>query len=173
MSLSREDVLRELELLPVWQLRSPAPEPAPVPISVPIATPSPQTNLRVIISEDAQYLFLLEALKTSEEETLLQNMLKAMHAKPRVDIGLQAVADLNSYQAKIIIAMGEVAAQAIGLQTNNHAASSPDEMRAKVHQTAFGAVIVTFSPAHLLQNPADKARAWQDLCTAKSVTQVL
>ena len=173
MSLSREDVLRELELLPVWQLRSPAPEPAPVPISVPIATPSPQTNLRVIISEDAQYLFLLEALKTSEEETLLQNMLKAMHAKPRVDIGSQSIADLNTHKAKIIIAMGEVAAQAIGLQAKLHAASRPDEMTSKVHQTAFGAAIVTFSPAHLLQNSADKARAWQDLCTAKSVTQVL
>ena len=175
MSLSREDVLRELELLPVWQLRSPAPNISPSPelAPEPIATPSPQTNLRLIVSEDAHYLFVLEALKTSEEETLLQNMLKAMHAKPRVDIGLQAVADLNWYQAKIIIAMGEVAAQAIGLQTNNHAASSPDEMRSKVHQTAFGAAIVTFSPAHLLQNSADKARAWQDLCTAKSVTQVL
>ena len=177
--MTREDILRELELLPVWQLRAPAaslqatPTLAPEAVSVPTAAQTLQTNLRIIVSEDAHYLFLLEAPKTSEEETLLQNMLKAMHAKARVEFGLQAISDLNTYQAKVIIAMGEAAAQAIGLQANSHAASSPDEMRAKVHQTAFGAVIVTFSPAHLLQNPADKARAWQDLCTAKNAIQAL
>lgn len=160
MSLTREDVLRELELLPVWQLRAPALEPAPVAPDAPTLTPP--INLRMILSDDAHYLFLLAPLQSSEEETLLQNMLKAMYAKPRVDISLRGIADLSTHQAKIIIAMGEIAAQAIGLQANSHAASS------QVHQTAFGAAIVTFSPAHLLQNGADKARAWQDLCLAKS-----
>lgn len=158
MSLSREDVLRELELLPVWQLRAPALRPAPV---TPEA-PTPPMALRMILSDDANYIFLVEALKSQEEETLLQNMLKAMQAKPRVDTSLQGISDLSAHQAKIIIAMGESAAQAIGLQANSGAATS------QVYQTAFGAAITTFSPAHLLQNGADKARAWQDLCLAKS-----
>lgn len=159
--MTREDALRELELLPVWQLRAPVAKPTSE-TPAPIPTSAPPMALRMILSDDANYIFLVDALKNQEEETLLQNMLKAMQAKPRVDIGLQGISDLSAHQAKIIIAMGASAAQAIGLQANSGAAPS------QVQQTAFGAAIATFSPAHLLQNGADKARAWQDLCLAKS-----
>jgi DNA polymerase len=32
-------------------------------------------------------------------------------------------------------------------------------------------VVVTYHPAYLLRNPADKARAWADLCLAASQLQ--
>ena len=30
-------------------------------------------------------------------------------------------------------------------------------------------VVVTYHPAYLLRNPADKARSWDDLCLAREV----
>ena len=94
-------------------------------------------------------------------------MLKALHAKTRMDIGLQSISNLSAYSPKIIIAMGEAAAQGLGLAT------TLDVLRGQVHQTAFGLVVVTFSPAHLILNNADKALAWQDLCLAKLTIEAL
>lgn len=180
--MTREDALRELELLPVWQLRAPvtptqakvlqATELTPQQVEVPeIATPDNapvvQQTLRLLESEDASYLFLLAPLQTAEEETLLQNMLKAIQAKTRVDIGSQSMSDLSAYSPKIIIAMGELASERIGLGANIHA------VRSQMHQTEFGVAIVTFSPQHLLQNLADKAMAWEDLCLAKAHIKTL
>ena len=128
---------------------------------------TPVVNLRMLMSEDTQYLFLLAPLQTSEEETLLQNMLKAMHAKTRMDIGLQSLSDLSAYSPKVIIAMGEAATQGLGLTATLHA------LRDQVHQTAFGLAIATFSPTHLILNSADKALAWQDLCLAKLTIEAL
>jgi DNA polymerase len=31
-------------------------------------------------------------------------------------------------------------------------------------------VVVTYHPAYLLRSPADKAKAWADLCLAQSLT---
>jgi DNA polymerase len=47
MSLSREDMLKELELLPVWQLRAPVPS-ANIPVPAPI---EPQASPVVLIAE--------------------------------------------------------------------------------------------------------------------------
>lgn len=176
MTMTREDVLRELELLPVWQLRTPVtPTQAKVAqateltqqveaqeVTAPVSAPEVQQTLRLLVSEDASYLFLLAPPQSVEEETLLQNMLKAMQAKTRVDIDSQSMSDLSAYSPKIIIAMGEMASQSIGLIANIHA------VRSQIHQTEFGVAIVTFSPRHLLQNLADKAMAWEDLCLAKA-----
>ncbi len=172
--MNREDVLRELELLPVWQLRAPAsisaPIVAPMPVieqaSVPVETQAPQTTLRIIVSDDANYLFLLAALQSSEEEVLLQNMLKALlntnSAKTRIDISSQGILNLNQYAPKIIIVMGEVAAQSL-LNANE----SLENLRGKTHLHHNLPVVVTYHPSHLLANAADKAKAWADLCLAK------
>jgi uracil-DNA glycosylase len=159
MSLTREDILRELELLPVWKLR------APVAIARPMPTlaQAQAKTLRIIVSDDTDYLFLLEALQGSEEEVLLQNMLKAMHVKPRVDIGLQSMSDLSVYSPTIMIAMGEAAARSL-LDIDD----SLENLRGKLHQHNNLPVIVTYHPSHLLKNSADKAQAWQDLCLVKS-----
>ena len=62
MSLTREDVLRELELLPVWQLRAPAivkVEQAEVPQAIEQETAQNQAQIRLIESDDSNYLFIL------------------------------------------------------------------------------------------------------------------
>jgi len=170
MSLTREDMLRELELLPVWQLRASAPIATPMPtsVSVQVEVQTESKTLRIILSEDANYLFLLEALQSSEEEVLLQNMLKAMHAQPRVDIGSQGISDLSTYSPKIMIAMGEMAAQHLLNVTE-----TLGDLRNKTHQHNNTPVIVTYHPSQLLKNTADKANAWHDLCLAKKAIQAL
>ena len=64
-------------------------------------------------------------------------------------------------QPRIILAMGRFAVQSL-LQT-----SEPiGKLRGRVHQFQGVPVVVTYHPAYLLRNPADKAKAWADLLLA-------
>ncbi len=68
---------------------------------------------------------------------------------------------------RVILALGRVAAQAV-LQTPADAPTADSlplgKLRGQVHQAHGSAVIVSYHPAFLLRSPADKARAWADLC---------
>ncbi len=44
-------------------------------------------------------------------------------------------------------------------------------LRGRVHRWHERPVVVTYHPAYLLRNPADKARAWADLCLAAEQLQ--
>ncbi len=64
-------------------------------------------------------------------------------------------------QPKIILAMGRFAVQSL-LRS-----SEPiGKLRGRVHHYQGVPLIVTYHPAYLLRNLADKARAWDDLCLA-------
>jgi len=69
---------------------------------------------------------------------------------------------------RVILVAGRTAAQSL-LGTEASIAS----LRGRVHAYRLGArsipVVVTFHPAYLLRNTADKARAWADLCLARKV----
>ena len=71
-------------------------------------------------------------------------------------------------QPKLILALGRVAAQTL-LQTDATVA----ELRGRLHSYNGVPVIVTYHPAYLLRNLADKARAWEDLCYARRTMQEL
>ncbi len=71
-------------------------------------------------------------------------------------------------QPKLIIALGKFAAQSL-LQSENTVAS----MRGQLHEYHGVPVIVTYHPAYLLRNLADKAKAWEDLCFARRTMQGL
>jgi DNA polymerase len=43
------------------------------------------------------------------------------------------------------------------------------KLRGRVHRYRERPVIVTYHPAYLLRNPADKSRSWADLCLAASL----
>jgi uracil-DNA glycosylase len=62
---------------------------------------------------------------------------------------------------KIILAMGRFAVQSL-LKTDEPIG----RLRGRVHQYEGVPVIVTYHPAYLLRTPADKAKAWADLCLA-------
>ena len=69
-------------------------------------------------------------------------------------------------QPKIILAMGRFAVQSL-LQ-----ATEPiGKLRGRVHQYEGVPVVVTYHPAYLLRNPADKAKAWADLVLALQTVQ--
>jgi uracil-DNA glycosylase family 4 len=69
---------------------------------------------------------------------------------------------------KVIVVMGRFAAQSL-LGTDASIAS----LRGKVHRIAVAGrdvpVVVTYHPAYLLRNLADKAKSWADLCLARKV----
>lgn len=67
-------------------------------------------------------------------------------------------------QPRIILAMGRFAVQAL-LRSNEPVG----KLRGQVHTYQGVPLVVTYHPAYLLRNLADKARAWDDLCLAASV----
>ena len=69
-------------------------------------------------------------------------------------------------QPRVILAMGRFAMQTL-LQTTEPLG----KLRGQVHQYQGIPVIVTYPPASLLRNPADKGKAWADLCLALQVVQ--
>jgi uracil-DNA glycosylase len=69
---------------------------------------------------------------------------------------------------KVVVVMGRFAAQSL-LGTDASIAS----LRGRVHEIEIGGrhvrVVVTYHPAYLLRNLADKAKCWADLCLAREV----
>lgn len=194
MSMTREDVLRELELLPVWRLRAPALDVEPLGIAVAVAIPTiepkaevvesaqlateiiqsePLPNLRMLTSEDANWLFLLEnAAVTSEVETLLQNMLRAISVKISADINQVTIVQLAEYQPKIIIVFGDTATEALLGKVLDF-----EPLRLNQHQQQLASyngtpVIITYHPTDLLQHLPNKAKAWDDLRLAMQIMQM-
>ena len=64
-------------------------------------------------------------------------------------------------QPHLLLAMGRFAVQTL---LDSHEAIG--RLRGRVHRWRDLPVVVTYHPAYLLRNPADKARAWADLCLA-------
>jgi len=78
-------------------------------------------------------------------------------------------------QPKIVLALGRFAAQTLLAEGGCLSAEALRDvplgkLRGRVYQARFGAqvlpLVVTYHPAYLLRSPADKARAWADLCLA-------
>jgi len=69
---------------------------------------------------------------------------------------------------KLIIALGKFAAQSLLGSDKTITA-----LRGKLHDYHGVPVIVTYHPAYLLRTLADKAKAWEDLCFARSSMQAL
>jgi DNA polymerase len=67
-------------------------------------------------------------------------------------------------QPRIILAMGRFA-----VQTLLGSDEPIGKLRGRVHRYRERPVIVTYHPAYLLRNPADKSRSWTDLCLAASL----
>ena len=69
-------------------------------------------------------------------------------------------------QPRIILAMGAFAVKSLLRSTE-----PVGKLRGRVHHYQGVPLIVTYHPAYLLRNPADKARAWDDLCLAAETVQ--
>jgi hypothetical protein len=204
--MTREDMMRELELLPVWQLRAPASQElaiknvggassrqdveltpdlqvqlVDVAVKVSLANTVESTNdlmpvsiespkFTFIASENGEYLFILpSAVMNVEELQLFQNICKALRIKTKLaETSPDISASINEMQAKLLIVMGEATAQVM-LQSDESIA----HLRERVHQVHGVTLIATYDLLHLLQNPADKAKVWRDLCMGLQILQDL
>ena len=130
---------------------------------------------------------------TGEAGQLLANMLKAMGLSVQqvvltsatkcrtegLSTGPHELAQCEAYlrrqvaltQPKMILAMGRYAAQALLAQTIGSPVPPLGQLRGVVHRYQGIPVVVSYSPTFLLRNTADKAKAWADLCLAKSALQ--
>ena len=69
-------------------------------------------------------------------------------------------------QPRLILAMGRFAVHSL-LRSNEPVG----RLRGRVHSYHGVPLVVTYHPAYLLRNLADKARAWDDLCLAADVAE--
>ena len=116
---------------------------------------------------------MLKALSLTREQVYLTHALKC-----RTPVGRNAsqveVSHCATYlarqvelvQPKVILAMGRTAALAL-LQS----AEPLGKLRSQVQSFKGVPVVVTYPPAYLLRNQADKAKAWADLCRATSLVK--
>ncbi len=179
--MTREDVLRELELLPVWTLRTPILTPLIAEITQPalaatleevvietavIETQQVITSPAVFItSDDKKWTFVLPEELSGQAADLFNNILRALHInKTQTSHSQQLAQDIASLNAGIIVAMGEATAQQLLAITE-----SIESLRGKVHSMNGQQVIVTYHPNDLLQHLPNKAKTWDDLCGALDV----
>jgi uracil-DNA glycosylase family 4 len=113
---------------------------------------------------------------------LLDNMLRALHlhrgdqpvhlmrthrgspTNASAPFAESFAAQASALAPRVVIAMGPLAAQALFESTE-----PLGKLRGRVVTPASlpgASVIATYPPTYLLRNPADKARAWADLCLA-------
>ena len=184
--MTRDDMLRELELLPMWKLRAPV-ESTPIQkveiievmataiAAMPAAEASPTTSeniapisFEMTLSQDKNWAFICkpaDRMDTASQSILLSNILQALHIDKPVKSQVQNLAEIG---AQVIVAMGESTAQ-----TLLNSQDSIESLRGKLHTVADSTVVATYDLAHLLANQLDKASTWQDLCLARSAINVL
>jgi DNA polymerase len=71
-------------------------------------------------------------------------------------------------QPRLVLVMGRFAAQSL-LGTDASIASLRDRVHSIAVQRRTIPVVVTYHPAYLLRNLADKSKSWADLCLARAV----
>jgi DNA polymerase len=117
---------------------------------------------------------MLAAVGASRRQgAYLTNVLKCRLPQERADEAAEVAQSLaflrrqvELLQPRVILAMGRFAVQAL-LSTGE----PTGKLRGQVHRFHGVPVVVSFHPAYLLRTPADKARAWADLCLARSLLQ--
>jgi DNA polymerase len=229
MNLTREDMLRELELLPVWRLNAPleptvatqpqamqeaassdapvAPQIEPVveavaeikealPQELEAQAAKAQTSeiqaaalpdianmdwaeLKQTLlgagDQNAEWVFVGDVPTDGDAGVLLDKMLIAIQLQRGKNVYLTQLSEPDYFkrqialiQPKLIVAFGEKAAQYL-LGSND----SLDVLRGTVHQYQGVSLVASYAPTHLLQHTQDKAKAWADLCLARSTIEQL
>ena len=116
---------------------------------------------------------MLKALSLTRDQVYLTHALKCRTPSGR-NASQVEVSHCATYlarqvalvQPKVILAMGRTAALAL-LQS----AEPLGKLRSQVQSFQGVPVVVTYPPAYLLRNQADKAKAWADLCWAASLVR--
>ena len=115
----------------------------------------------------------------AHQRAYLSTVLKCRPALPTVPdaTDLSACAhylhrEIALIKPKVILAMGRFALQLLLSADHPQGVKLPlGKLRGQLWHFAGVPVVVTYPPAYLLRNGADKARAWDDLCLAASVAE--
>jgi len=145
-------------------------------VEISLAMPVHALPLRLLLSEDGAYAILIAPHQAGTDaeavETLLKNMLKAMRLGFTVDVAGTVDKLFAEHAPKLIISMGAAPANELLQKSLNLEAWRDAQF---TEQVVYGntPLIVTYHPAQLLENAADKAHAWRDLCLAMKLMQHL
>jgi DNA polymerase len=190
MNMTREDILHELELLPVWKLRVPpvvqavvvsAPdvvvkaEPqvdsvlSPEPVIADAVVPIPVVQKPEVEKPEAekivkQWAFVCGASSTQVDECalLMSNIIKATHLE------LADYVLLNEIQALAIYQVGDILLFGLDMANKYLNASEIDlgSLRGQYHMVEDVRCWVTYHPEQMLQDPLLKREVWRDICAA-------
>lgn len=125
---------------------------------------NPATNNHILTSShDKKWAFIWPASLdlSASQGILFSNILNALKIEKTNKTMLASLVDV---EAKVIIAMGEIAAQQL-LNTQD----SLEQLRGKTHLLHNIPLIVTYHPNDCLQHLPNKAKVWDDLCVALSI----
>lgn len=113
---------------------------------------------------------MLRAIGLSRDGVFIANILKCRPPNNRDPKQSEADAcrgyldaQIALVKPRILLAVGRIAAQQLLGRDD-----PVGRLRGRVHYLGETPVVVTYHPAYLLRSPAQKARAWQDLCLARS-----
>ena len=198
MTLTREDMLRELELLPAWRLNQPVSPPPQMDAQAPVIQEAEATVAKELVQntvpdianmdwaalnqyvtgsgdQNADWLLVTDTAIEGDAAILLDKMLIAIQLQRGKNVYLTQLSEqpyfkrqLALIQPKLIFVFGEKSAQSL-LGSNEPL----DRLRGKVHQFEGVDLIVSYAPSHLLTQTQDKAKAWADLCLARDIVQAI
>ena len=121
-----------------------------------------------LLDQMLRALGLTRSAATPQRQVFITNTLKCRPPKNRNPEAAETAQcapylarQIALVQPRIVLAMGRVAAQAL-LGSDEPVG----KLRGRVHRVDGVPLVVTYHPAYLLRSPADKARAWEDLCLA-------
>ena len=116
---------------------------------------------------------MLKALGLTRDQVYLTHALKCRTPSGRNASQVEAshcaaylARQVALVQPQVILAMGRTAA--FGLLQSTEPLG---KLRSEIQSFKGVPVVVTYPPAYLLRNQADKAKAWADLCLAASLVQ--
>ena len=114
---------------------------------------------------------MLRAVGENRETAFIANILKCRppnnrDPKPEESNECRGYLErqIELVQPRIILAVGRIAAQLL-LDTD----TPVGRLRGRRHQLGDTPLVVTYHPAYLLRSPAQKRKAWDDLCLAGRV----
>jgi DNA polymerase len=103
------------------------------------------------------------------DDVYIANVVKCRPPGNRVPEPLEAgrcepylLRQIQLIDPKLIVALGKTAASNL-----LHTEASISSLRGRLHDFHGTPLIVTYHPAYLLRNLADKSKAWEDLCYAR------
>ncbi|MDB5989245.1 MAG: uracil-DNA glycosylase [Herbaspirillum sp.] len=114
-------------------------------------------------ADPSRYLFIARASSVQGADELFDNILLALglqkEARVQGDLSVMA-AQIAAHKPSVLIVMEPAAA--LQLVDGDHAAF--DSLRGRMHRVGALPALVTYGAVHLLRNPADKRKVWDDLC---------